>query len=484
MNAAPPRPAACSRTDAACVFLILLLCFGWFLPKTGDRDWVANSRAALVYAILDQGVLHIDAYHETTGDKAFYNGRYYTVASIGPSLIALPAYAVFRELACAPPLAAKLCPSPPFAHNPAYAHWALVWITFWAISLPSAAIGVVVYLLIGELLGLWRSAFWLALLYGLGTVAFPYSRAFFQHQVAAFGLALGFYVLRRVIHRSASLAWLAAAGLLFGLAMVSEYPLVLPVAVLVVWALLSLPRRPALYRLLLGALPPLLVMAAYDMATFDTPFPVAYRHHVFHSALHNRGVMGIAWPTLDALYGITLSPLRGLFFMSPFLLLMAPGIYWMWRGALVSRKLVLALAGIILSFFLYNSGYQFWTGGYSIGPRYLVPMLPFAMLPVAAGVGQAWRTPAGRLVVVSLCAVSLVNVWAQSIAGQYYPPLSVDDVPQNNPLLQHAIPHLRAGDIAINWGHHLGLTGWWTMLPLAAAVGGILALRTDERRQL
>jgi hypothetical protein len=479
MTAGPLRPAAAySRADAACVFLILLLCFGWFLPKTGDRDWVANSRAALVYAIADQGVLYIDAYHETTGDKAFHNGRYYTVASIGPSLIALPAYAVFRELACSPALAARLCPSPPYAHNPAYAHWALVWITFWAVSLPSAAIGVLVYVLIGELLGLWRHAFWLALVYGLGTVAFPYSRAFYQHQVAAFGLAFGFYVLWRVIHRGASLAWLSGVGLLFGLAIVSEYPLVLPVSVLVVWALVSLPRRAAAaYHLLLGVVPLLLVMAAYDMATFDTPFPIAYRYHEFHSALHGRGVMGVSWPSLEAFYGITLSPLRGLFFMSPFLLLMLPGIYWMWRGMLVSRTLALALAGIIVSFFLYNSGYLFWTGGYSIGPRYLVPMLPFAMLPVAAGVERGWRNAAGRILVVFMCAASLVNVWAQSIAGQYYPPLSVDGVPQNDPLLQHAIPHLRAGDLAINWGHRLGLTGWWTLLPLAAAVLGILLMR-------
>ena len=459
------------------MFLILLICFGWFLPKTGDSDWVANSRAALVYAVVDEGVLHIDAYHQTTGDKAFYKGRYYTVASIGPSLIALPAYALFHELACAPGLAARLCPSPPFAHNPAYAHWALVWITFWAVSLPSAAIGVLVYLLIGELLGLWKHAFWLALLYGLATVAFPYSRAFFQHQVAAFGLAFGFYVLWRVIDRGASLPWLSATGLLFGLAIVSEYPVMLAVSVLVVWTLLNVARQASLCYLLLGAVPPLLVMAAYDMATFDTPLPVAYRYHVFHGAMHGRGVMGVGWPTLEALYGLTLSPLRGLFFMSPFLLLMVPGIYWMWRDARAPKKLTLALAAIIMSFFLYNSGYEFWTGGYSIGPRYLVPMLPFAMLPTAAGVERAWRTAAGRFLVALMCAASVVNVWTQSIAGQYYPPLAVDGLPQTNPLLQHAIPHLRAGDIAVNWGHYLGLTGWWTIVPLAAAVSGILALR-------
>ena len=34
--------------------------------------------------------------------------------------------------------------------------------------------------------------------------------------------------------------------------------------------------------------------------------------------------------------------------------------------------------------FLVNLSYPEWTGGWSTGPRLLVPLLPFAMLPVAA----------------------------------------------------------------------------------------------------
>jgi hypothetical protein len=98
MNAQPSR-----RTYAITLFLILMVCYGYFMPRWAD--WGANSRADLVYAFGDQGVLHIDDYHENTGDKACFpgpfdaatetcTGHYYTDKSLGPSLLALPFYMV------------------------------------------------------------------------------------------------------------------------------------------------------------------------------------------------------------------------------------------------------------------------------------------------------------------------------------------------------------------------------------------------------
>ena len=41
-------------------------------------------------------------------------------------------------------------------------------------------------------------------------------------------------------------------------------------------------------------------------------------------------------------------------------------------------------ASACLAVFLVNLSYPEWTGGWSTGPRLLVPLLPFAMLPAAA----------------------------------------------------------------------------------------------------
>jgi len=62
------------RTYAVTLFLILIVCYGYFMPRWAD--WGANSRANLVYAFGDQGVLNIDAYHTNTGDKACFPGPY------------------------------------------------------------------------------------------------------------------------------------------------------------------------------------------------------------------------------------------------------------------------------------------------------------------------------------------------------------------------------------------------------------------------
>ena len=42
-----------------------------------------------------------------------------------------------------------------------------------------------------------------------------------------------------------------------------------------------------------------------------------------------------------------------------------------------------------------NLSYPEWTGGWSTGPRLLVPLLPFAMMPVAAVLGETG--PRGRV---------------------------------------------------------------------------------------
>ena len=46
------------RAYAVILFLILVVCYGYFLPKWAD--WGANSRANLVYAVGDKGVLYIE----------------------------------------------------------------------------------------------------------------------------------------------------------------------------------------------------------------------------------------------------------------------------------------------------------------------------------------------------------------------------------------------------------------------------------------
>ena len=454
------------------VFLLLLVCYGYFVPRSGRSDWAASARADLAMAIADRGVLWIDDYHANTGDKAFYQGHYYPVGSIGPSLLALPAYLLIRPLLGLPAVERRLGDGD--HARPRRERLALTAMTLFAVSLPSALLGVVVYLFTCRFTRRESEAFVLALTYGLATVAFPYSKALFQHQVSAFGAFVGFYLLWRVVREGATRRLLWGVGALFGLAAVSEYPVAPFLVLLVAWAALEMKDYPALHRIVWGALPLLALFAAYNWSIFGTPLPVGYRYHVEYQQVHAQGFMGIAAPTWEALYGITISPYRGLFFLSPVLLLSLPGLLFMWRLP-GERRTAALLAATIAGFFLYNASYVYWWGGTAIGPRYLVPVVPFMFLPLACAFTAWVERPLGRWAAGALVAASALNVWVQSIAGQYYPPYQFRGRIVTNPTFQYSLPVLLDGDIALNYAAALGLGGLATLIPLAVIVACLVA---------
>ena len=456
-------------TRGPLVVLLLLLCYGYFIPRSGRSDWAASARADLVLAVADRGELTIDAYHENTGDKAFYQGHYYAVGSIGPSLLALPAYVAAR------PLLDRI--GAPERRQRA----ALYVMTLAAAAIPGALLGLCLYRFAGRFTAHDGHAALLAITYGLATAAFPYSKALFQHQASALGAFGGFYLLWRVVREGAAPWRLYAAGALFGLAVVSEYPVALFVGMLFLWALLEARDRPALLRVVAGGLPLAVLFAAYNLAIFGTPLPVGYRYHVEYQGVHARGFMGIIGPMADALYGITISPYRGLLFLSPVVVLALPGLVRMWRAG--ERRVAGLLAAIGAGFVLYVGSYIYWSGGDAIGPRFLVPALPFLMLPIVYALDALLPHRAGAALVALLIAGSALNVWAQSVAGQRYPPYEFRGAIVTNPTTQWALPLLREGDVALNWGMLAGLHGLASLLPLLGGMALVIAAWAALRRR-
>jgi 4-amino-4-deoxy-L-arabinose transferase-like glycosyltransferase len=485
-------PVISRRAYAVTLFLILLVCYGYFLPKWAD--WGANSRADLVYAVGDQGVLNIDAYHENTGDKACYpgpydaatntcTGHYYTDKSLGPSLVALPFYMVFKGVAALPPVqkfiqSGKGLGSMEDTLNPngkgirpeaVYQYMALAFISFFAISIPSALLGVVVFLMAARFASKDSYAFLLGLVYGLATIAFPYSNVLYQHQMAAFGAFVGFYLLWRVIYEDASLRWLWIVGLLFSLTVITEYPVVPVLAILFIWAAVKLPNRMALWRVVVAAIPLGLLFAAYNYLTFHTPIPAGYEYSTNWQDVHQIGFMSLTVPSLKTFLELTISTYRGIFFLSPVLLLSIPGFVFMWRESKY-RAETIVLALICIFFFLYNSSSAMWAGGDTVGPRYLTPMVPFLILPTIFVFNRWLKSRIGVAVIAVLIALSVFNVWVQTIGGQAFPPYYTEGGSAvRNPLFDYSLPLFLKGNIARNYGQIIGLRGFLSLLPLLVA---------------
>jgi hypothetical protein len=146
-----------------------------------------------------------------------------------------------------------------------------------------------------------------------------------------------------------------------------------------------------------GALVPALVLLGYNQLAFGSPWDMGYFHHttkIFADVHSERNPLGLTHPSLSRAFALLWGRHRGLLFYAPIVVLTPPGLIVLlarrfWGMAVVSTA---AMAAV----FAVNLSYPEWTGGWSTGPRLLVPLLPFAMLPIAALLawGARWVTPA------------------------------------------------------------------------------------------
>jgi hypothetical protein len=482
------QPRWWQRATALWLFLLLLVCTAYFFPRWAD--WNQNSRLDLVMAIVDQGTFCIDDYYQNTGDYALFEGHHYSDKAPGTSFLGVPVYWVFTRLVSLGPienLVARLGANPAvvatlasegtgLAADKVYYALALTFVTFFTVAIPSALLGVLLYVWAGYATQNPLHRLGVPLIYALLTNAFPYSNMFFGHQIVATLLFAAFLVLFRIERREMQPAWLLPVGFLLGYAVITEYPTALIAAGLCVYAFCVVPDRRWLVGLVLGGLVPAVLLMAYNYAIFHTPLPVGYHYSELYTEQHSTGLLSLSYPRPDALWGITFGSYRGLFFISPILLLAVAGLVVWGRRRTYRRAWWLCLYAVVI-FFLFNGSSIMWQGGWSVGPRYLLPMLPF----LATGLVfffDAWgKRRWARLVTGLLAAWSLFAVWAESIGGQHFP----DWTP--NPLFNYSLPNLTADNIARNAGMLLRLSGWTSLLPLAAimAVGLWLLVRSATR---
>jgi hypothetical protein len=230
----------------------------------------------------------------------------------------------------------------------------------------------------------------------------------------------------------------------------------------------------ALYRVVIGAVPLFVIFAAFNYAAFHTIIPVGYEYSTNWQGEHQSGFLSLQLPSLDnlvRLYGLTFSPIRGIFITSPFLLLAIWGYYLMWKELKDKRGAVITI-GLFVAFFLfYNSSSVMWWGGFTIGPRYLVPMLPFFVLPIIFAFNRLLNKRWGQILVGVLIVFSAFSIWAMNIAGQSWPEMGVSPttfatMTTSNTLVNYSLPLLRQGNVARNYAMILGLPGFISLIPL------------------
>src|SRR5579864_2574763 len=83
----PATSRVAPRARAWLIAATLFVSYAYFYQGTG---WNQNSHFDMARALAEQHSVRIDSYEWNTGDKAFYQGHYYSDKAPGMALSALP----------------------------------------------------------------------------------------------------------------------------------------------------------------------------------------------------------------------------------------------------------------------------------------------------------------------------------------------------------------------------------------------------------
>jgi hypothetical protein len=341
---------------------------GLYLCSPNYLNTNQYSRFGLTQAIVERQTFEIDPY-VYGNDWSFRSGHYYTNKAPGSSMLGVPFYFVLYYIER--PLGGHLASLRKFNLD----------VTDWFVTaIPSVFLSVFVlkYLLVEhpeDSNKAWLTVFTLA----VGTIIYPFSTTLWGHPTAAACLFFAYYALVR--GRS---AW--ATGVFLGLACLIEYSSILTIPCFLIYYIWQQKERSVvgLLQILVGAAPSFVLFIWYHKTCFGGWFtmPSLYQNPYFGLQRNNRVFHVLALPDPVIMWKLLFGAERGLFLISPILILALHGYCLLLKPRRLHAELIIALP-IVLVFWLFNASFVGWRGGGSSGPRYMIPMLPFLALGLA-----------------------------------------------------------------------------------------------------
>ncbi|HEX8990944.1 MAG TPA: glycosyltransferase family 39 protein [Anaerolineales bacterium] len=198
------------------------------------------------------------------------------------------------------------------------------------------------------------------------------TRALWQHGFSAVFLAGALYLVLLAREKPYLYLWI---GIILGFSYLIRPTNSLAVAFTGLYILINYRRQVWTYAI--GVAIVLLPFIALNWATYRNIFP-PYSYQLF----------GRTAPLLQFLVGLagtTVSPSRGLFVYSAFFLFSIYGAYLRLKGRFNLANFDTYLVAILITHWIIISLFEDWGGGWSIGPRYFVdvlPLLTYFLIPV------------------------------------------------------------------------------------------------------
>jgi hypothetical protein len=321
------------------------------------------------------------------------DGLYYMKWGLGQSLVEVPFLFLHRVLFATPGPG-----NPPEDQTRFY----LIELAFLMLC-PSviSALGCVLFYLLALRLGFSRKvSVLLTLVYGLATMVWPYSKSFMSEttlNVAILGSVYG--ALGYVQEKGRP--WIFFSGVCLGFAVLTKVTALLAIPVIAVYILGSLRTRKSVLDLLVCFVPPLAIFCAlqgwHNWVRYGDVWQAGYQA--------GSDALGFVTPLVVGLWGLLLSPGKSFFIYAPATLLM---LLCLTSFVRYRRGEALLFLGMSMVFVLFHARWWSWAGDWAWGPRFLLVITPYVLLPCGMLLEQ-WKglKRFHRLMVLSLILLSV-----------------------------------------------------------------------------
>jgi hypothetical protein len=443
-------------TPGLTIFLSTLAVFTFSLNGIWSADH-PTSLMELAYALWAHHSIvlgKVGQFHPQSVDDFTYMGNYYSALAPGASVLGLPFAGLgflleggFTLYGCA------------------------MLLSEFFVALCNSAAAYLVFRL-GSLYFPKRVSAFIAFAYAFSTISWPLATYFFQSDVSAMLDLLAVYLAVRMARSgSSSLAAAISCGAALGAALTVDYVNAVLVPIVSLFLLYSFRKDLARFAkgfgvLLVVSAVGVALLAAYNQAAFGNPFVTSEQAYQQNGSL----LSSFSYPLPAGLYLDLFSPLRGVFIYCPVLVLGAVGLDTMLsRRETATEGLLLAacFAGILLP-------YSVWTdavGGEAFGQRFLVPAIPFLLLPSGFVV-------CGRRRGLTALAYLLygVGVVFNGVAAVTTAIPQVEEV-WHFPFLTQVLPRFLSGGLDTWWWRQAG-PSWWAPAILIIAAALLLPFAT------
>lgn len=350
--------------------LFLFILFGsiYFLIQSGHiYSSDTNPRYELAKSITDYHRLSVpENINSTVQGK---DGKYYSFYGIGQSILFIPLYLTGKGVSLALPGLEK------------------DYINEFAASFINAvftALTCILLFVFGLTIGYSKkTSFLVSLIYGFATIAIVYAKDSYEHPLEAFFILLAVFCTYLYVKKK-NLKWLVISAVSMGFEIITRLPPIFLVPLIFGYVILHKSNFPSTGKLKkdllvfgISILPFIIFILWYNYFRFGSIFETGYQR------VWGQDFTAIFFtnPVLNGIYGLMFSPGKGLLFYTPVLILSLAS----WKFFHKKDKfLSLLFISIILFYILFYA--KTWKGyeGWSWGPRYVFPVIPFIILPLGA----------------------------------------------------------------------------------------------------